>query len=314
MISQVRIIFMGSPDFAVPVLDALVASGGVEPHAYTVVGIVTQPDRPAGRSGTLKPPAVKEAALRLGIPSIQPEKLRVPEAMDQLRAWSPDLIVVAAFGQILRPDVLDLPKYGCINVHGSLLPRWRGAAPIQASILAGDQETGITIMKMDPGVDTGPMLSQRSIPIAPEDTAGKLFEKLAPLGAELLLETLPRYLSGELSPQPQPADGTTYAPMLKKEDGILDFSQPAATLERRVRAFNPWPGTWFEWNGAPLKVLRARVSGAKSPGAGRRLAVERRPAMGTREGILVLEEVQPAGKKPMLGKAFLAGAVGWKEN
>ena len=312
MISQVRIIFMGSPDFAVPVLDALVASGGVEPHAYTVVGIVTQPDRPAGRSGTLKPPAVKEAALRLGIPSLQPEKLRAPEAMDQLRTWSPDLIVVAAYGQILRPDLLDLPKYGCINVHGSLLPRWRGAAPIQASILAGDQETGITIMKMDPGVDTGPTLSQRSIPIAPEDTTGKLFEKLAPLGAELLLETLPRYLNGELVPQSQPEEGATYAPMLKKEDGILDFSQTAFALERRVRAYNPWPGAWFEWHDAPLKVLRARVSAEKSPGAGHRLTVEGCPALGTGAGILILEEIQPAGKKSMPGKAFLAGARDWK--
>ncbi len=147
-----RIVFMGSPDFAVPALEALAAH-------YPVVGVVTQPDRPAGRGGSLKPPAVKEAALRLGLPIIQPEKLRQPEAMQALRAWAPDLIVVAAFGQILRPDVLDLPKYGCINIHGSLLPRWRGAAPIQAAIMAGDHETGITIMKMDPGVDTGPILS-----------------------------------------------------------------------------------------------------------------------------------------------------------
>jgi len=210
---------------------------------YRLVGVVTQPDRPAGRGGTLKAPAVKTATLRFDIPVIQPEKLRNPEALDQLHAWEPDLIVVVAFGQILRPDVLDLPKWGCINIHGSLLPRGRGAAPIQAAILAGDQETGITIMKMDSGVDTGPMLSQRAIPISPEDTAGTLFEKLAPLGAELLLETLHRYLSGELQPQPQPTVGVTYAPMLKKEDGLLDFTQPAALLERRVRAFNPWPGT-----------------------------------------------------------------------
>ena len=170
---------MGSPDFAVPALEALARD-------YPIVGVVTQPDRPAGRGGTLKPPAVKEAALRLGLPIIQPEKLRQPEAMDQLRAWAPDLIVVAAFGQILRPEVLDLPKFGCINIHGSLLPRWRGAAPIQAAILAGDVETGITIMKMDPGVDTGAILSRRYIPITPDDTAGTLFAKLAPLGANLV--------------------------------------------------------------------------------------------------------------------------------
>ena len=305
MVFRHRIVFMGSPDFAVPALEALASH-------YPLAGVVTQPDRPAGRGGTLKPPAVKVAALRLGIPLIQPEKLRNPETLAQLRGWVPDLIVVAAFGQILRPEVLDLPKFGCINVHGSLLPRGRGAAPIQAAILVGDQETGITIMKMDPGVDTGPVLSQRAIPISPEDTAGTLFGTLAPIGAELLLETLPHYFSGELQPQPQLAEGVTYAPMLKKEDGLLDFTQPAAALERRVRAFNPWPGTWFEWNGAPVKVLRTRVSAEKSPGAGFRLTFEGYPAIGTGAGMLILEQIQPAGKKPMPGKAFLAGARGWE--
>lgn len=305
MTHQPRIVFMGSPDFAVPTLDALA-------NLYPLVGVVTQPDRPAGRGGSLVPPAVKEAALRLGIPVMQPEKLRLPEAMTQLQAWVPDLIVVAAFGQILRPAVLDLPLYGCINVHGSLLPRGRGAAPIQASILAGDQETGITIMKMDPAVDTGPILSQRALPIAPDDTGGSLFAKMAPLGAELLLETLPRYLSGELVPQPQPEEGATYAPMLKKGDGLLDFTKPAIELERRVRAFNPWPGTWFDWKGAPLKILRARIGKEENPGTGRRLTIEGCPAVGTSEGILILEEVQPAGKKSMPGKAFLAGARDWQ--
>jgi methionyl-tRNA formyltransferase len=304
MPSRYRIVFMGSPDFAVPSLKALA-------RQYMVVGVVTQPDRPAGRGRVLRPPAVKEAALRLGLPVIQPEKLRQPEAMQSLRAWAPDLIVVAAFGQILRPDVLELPKFGCINVHGSLLPRWRGAAPIQAAILAGDRETGITIMKMDPGVDTGPMLSQRSIPVTAKDTAGGLFEKLAPLGAELLLETLPRYLSGELAPQPQPADGVTYAPMLKKEAGLMDPTQPAVILERHVRAFHPWPGAWFLWNNAPLKVLHAHAGAEKNPGAGHRFTAEGNPAIGTGDGVLILDEVQPAGKKAMPGKAFLAGARGW---
>ncbi len=188
---------MGSPEFALPTLRALA-------ERYPVVGVVTQPDRPAGRGGTLKPPAVKQAALRLGLPVIQPEKLRQPEAMARLHAWAPDVIVVVAFGQILRPEVLDLPPFGCVNVHGSLLPRWRGAAPIQAAILAGDVETGITIMKMDAGVDTGPILSQRALPIAPDETGGSLFEKMSRLGAELLLETLPPYLAGELQPRPQP--------------------------------------------------------------------------------------------------------------
>jgi methionyl-tRNA formyltransferase len=299
-----RIVFMGSPDFAVPSLEALA-------RVYPLAGVVTQPDRPAGRGWNLVPPPVKETALRLGIPVMQPEKLRLPEAMAQLQAWAPDLIVVAAFGQILRPEVLELPQYGCINVHGSLLPRGRGAAPIQAAILAGDKETGITIMKMDKGVDTGPILSQHILPIAPDDTGGSLFMKMSPLGAELLLETLPRYLQGDLVPHPQPEEGATYAPMLKKEDGLLDFTQPALSLERCVRAMNPWPGAYFEWKGAHLKVLRVRIANGKNPGAGSRFVFEGLPAVGTGAGILILEEVQPAGRKSMPGTAFLAGAREW---
>jgi methionyl-tRNA formyltransferase len=306
MTDSLRIVFMGSPDFAVPALDALAAR-------YLIVGVVTQPDRPAGRGGTLVMPAVKQAAQRLGFPVIQPEKLRAPEAMAQLHAWAPDVIVVAAFGQILRLAVLDLPRFGCVNVHGSLLPRWRGAAPIQAAILAGDSETGITIMKMDTGVDTGPILSQRAISISPEDTGGSMFARMAPLGADLLLEALPRYLNGGLVPVPQPEEGVTYAPILKKGDGWLDFTQPAGALERRVRAMNPWPGAFFNWNDTPMKVHRVCVSGENSPGAGRRLTFQGWPALGTGEGILILEEVQPAGKKAMPGKAFLAGARNWAE-
>ncbi len=304
MKSQPRIVYFGSPDFSIPALNALAVH-------FSVVGVVTQPDRPAGRGGRFKPPAVKIAAMELGIPVIQPEKVRAPEAMQQLRDWTPDLVVVAAYGQILRQDLLDLPPLGCLNIHGSILPRWRGAAPIQAAILAGDVETGITIMKMDSGVDTGPILSQRYIPIAPHDTGGMLFQKLAPVGAELLLETLPRYLAGELVPRPQPAQGITYAPMLKKGDGLLDFDQPALALERKVRAFNPWPGTSFPWNGVPLKVLHAGLKEINSPGVGKRFTLDGLPSLGTSQGVLVLEEVQPAGRRPMSGRAFLAGARDW---
>ena len=294
---------MGSPDFAVPVLQALAG-------AYPLAGVVTQPDRPAGRGLTLVPPPVKRTALELGLPVVQPEKLRTPEALAELRAWSPDLIVVAAFGQILRPAVLDLPRFGCLNVHASLLPRWRGAAPIQAALLAGDTETGVTIMKLDPGVDTGPTLSRRALPIGPDDTAGDLFERLAPLGAQLLLETLPGYLAGSLALQPQDAARATYAPMLKKEDGQLDFSRPADELARRVRAFQPWPGTWMRWSGGDLKVQRARPgSGQAEPGA--TLVSDGWPAVGTPDGILILEKVQAAGKKSLSGKDFLVGARGW---
>jgi methionyl-tRNA formyltransferase len=231
--------------------------------------------------------------------------------MQKLRDWNPDLIVVAAFGQILRPEVLNLPKYGCVNVHASLLPRHRGAAPIQAAVLAGDNVTGITIMLMDPGIDTGPMLSQRSIEILPVDTGGSLFEKLSVLGGELLLETLPRYLSGELQPQPQPAEGATYAPMLKKEDGLLDFSRPAIELERKVRAFSPWPGAFMEWRGAPLKIHKAHM-GEGDRETGKRVIVGGLPAVGAADGILVFDELQPAGKKSMPGKAFLAGNRDWQ--
>src|SRR5215208_2337181 len=247
-----KVVFIGSPDFALPTLKALAG-------AYDVVGVVTQPDRASGRGRELKAPPVKTLALELGIPVMQPERLRLPEAMEQLRAWAPELIVVAAFGQILRKDVLELPRYGCLNVHASLLPRWRGAAPVNAAILYGDEETGITIMKMDAGLDTGPTLTQRSIRLTREDTAGSVFEKLSHLGADLLIETLPDYLSGKIQPVPQPEEGVTYAPMLKKEEGQLDFTRPAEELERRVRAFNPWPGAFMDFEGTLLKVHRARV-------------------------------------------------------
>jgi methionyl-tRNA formyltransferase len=296
---------MGSPDFALPTLRALA-------QTYDVVGVVTQPDRASGRGRGLKAPPVKLLAQELSIPVVQPEKLRQPEAMEQLRLWNPDLIVVAAFGQILRKDVLELPSYGCINVHASLLPRWRGAAPINAAILHGDAETGITIMKMDVGLDTGPILSQRSIPLTQQDTAGSVFEKLSRLGAELLIETLPDYLSGEVQPLPQREEGMSYAPMLKKEQGQLDFTRPAEELERRVRAFNPWPGAFMEFEGAFLKVHRAHAEEGTAQ-AGQWLIHRDQPSVGTGEGLLILEEVQPAGKKPMSGKAFLAGARHWSQ-
>ncbi len=299
-----RLVFMGSPEFAATILRGLAAH-------YEIAGVVTQPDRPAGRGRQLRPPASKALAMDLGLPIIQPTKLRAPEAMAQLRRWKPDVIVVAAFGQILRPDVLAMPPYGCINVHASLLPRWRGAAPIQAAILAGDRETGVTIMKMDEGVDTGASLSRTALEIAPDDTAGSLAEKLAPLGAELLLSSLPRYLAGELKPVPQDESKATHAPMLKKEEGLLDWERPAEELARRVRGLNPWPGAFFAWDNANLKVHQAHAAEAEAR-AGQRLVHQGEPAVGTDKGILVLDEVQPAGKKPMKGQAFLAGARGWE--
>jgi methionyl-tRNA formyltransferase len=305
-----RIIFMGSPDFALPTLRALA-------DHYPVVGVVTQPDKPSGRGRKLTPPAVKVLAAELGLPVIQPNSLRDTEAVAQLLTWEPDLIVVAAFGQILRLEVLDLPPYGSINVHASLLPRWRGAAPIQAAILHGEQETGVTIMKMDPGVDTGPLLSRRAISIPPEATAGSLTPELARVGAELLIETLPSYLNGELEPTPQVGEAT-YAPMFKKGDAELDFGRSAEELERSVRAFNPWPGAFLTWGGGRLKIHQARISAqdlrsaAESFKPGHLTIFDEHPAIVTSDGLLILEEVQPAGKKPMPGNVFLRGAKNWE--
>lgn len=300
---SIKIVFMGSPEFALPTLRALA-------QQHQVVGVITQPDRASGRGRELKAPPVKTLALELNIPVLQPEKLREPEAMARLREWNPDLIVVAAFGQILKKDVLDLPKYGCINVHASLLPRWRGAAPINAAILAGDEEIGVTIMQMDVGLDTGPMLAKRSIRLTADLTTGSALQALSKLGAELLIETLPDYFAGKIIPQPQPEVGMTYAPMLKKEDGKLDFTHDVNELERRVRALNPWPGTFMDFDGTILKVHHAHVE-AGNASAGQRLVVQDQPAVGARGGILILDEVQPAGKKPMSGKSFLAGARNW---
>jgi len=299
---------MGSPDFAVPILRRLAAE-------YAVVGVVTQPDRAAGRGQTLQAPPVKRAAQELGIDVMQPERLRQPEAMERLRAWAPDLVVVAAFGQILKPEALELPRFGCLNVHASLLPRWRGAAPIQAAVLAGDAESGVTIMKMEAGLDTGPILLQRAIALSKQETGGSLFETLSALGANLLLEAIPPYLRGEMLPRPQPAEGVTYAAMLKKEDGLLDFTRPAEELERRARAMFPWPGAFFLWRGAPLKVLRAHVApAARRAAPGTPVITGGLPALHTATDLFVLDELQPAGKRPMPGKAFLAGIKNWEND
>jgi len=298
-------VFMGSPEFALPVLRRLATE-------YPVVGVVTQPDRPAGRGRRLTPPPVKQLAREMNLPVIQPRKLSEPEAMHQLEAWSPHLIVVAAFGQILRQAVLDMPRYGCINVHASLLPRWRGAAPVQAAILHGDGETGVTIMKMDPGIDTGPTLQQRSISISHQDIAGSLAAKLADLGADLLVHTLPGYLNGDLLPQSQDDMKATYAPMIKKEDGLLDFNQAAAFLERKIRALNPWPGAHMLWKGQVLKLHRAHVAEGSAMTPGTRLIVQKLPAISTGDRLLVIDELQPAGKNVMNGGDFLHGARDWE--
>ncbi len=301
-----RIVFLGSPEFAVPTLHKL-------DEQFHVVGVVTQPDRPSGRGQILKSPPVKRIASELNLPVIQPRKISEPEAMHQIHTWAPDLIVVAAFGQILRSEVLDLPIYGCINVHASLLPRWRGAAPIQAAILNGDEQTGVTIMRMDPGIDTGSILKQVPIQLTGLETAGALGSTLSILGADLLIKTLPGYLDGSLAPIPQDDTLATYAPTIKKEAGLLDFSQTATNLERKVRAFDPWPGAYTFWNNGMLKIHRTHISEGIRTAPGKRIIHENLPAYTTAQGILVIDNLQPAGKNPMEGITFLRGARGWEE-
>ncbi len=291
-----RIVFMGSPEFAVPALQTI---------AESVVGVVTQPDRHAGRGRVLTPCPVKQAADELKLPTIQPERLS--EAMEQLRAWEPDLIVVVAFGKILKPEVLDLPKHGCLNVHASLLPQFRGAAPIPAAILAGEVKTGVTLMKMDVGLDTGPMLAQRTAPILPTDTAARLAKRLSFLAADILHGRLSEYFAGELEAIPQDEKLASYAPTLKKEDGLLKFTDDAAVLDRRVRAMNDWPGAYVQLNGEPLKILRAHARLDITTTPGHVIKVDNLPAIGTAEGVLVLDEIQPAGKIAMPAADFLNG-------
>ena len=300
-----RIVFMGTPSFAVPILRALA-------DHHQVVGVVTQPDRRAGRGRRLTVSPVKEAALALGLPLFQPPTLRTAEAAQRLAAWQPAVIVVAAFGQILRPPLLSLPPHGCLTVHASLLPRWRGASPVAAAILAGETVTGVSLMLMDEGMDTGPILARRSCPIAPDDTTGALTGRLAEMGAQLLIETLPRWLAGGIRPRPQDDDRATYCRLLKKEDGRLDWTRPAAYLERQVRACDPWPGAFTTWQGRRLKVLRARARPevpADGP-PGRVLDLSPGLGVSTGQGVLELIEVQLAGKKPLPAGTFARGQKG----
>ena len=296
---------MGTPDFAVPSLQALLDSED------TVVGVCTQPDQPAGRGMALQPSPVKVCALEHQVSVFQPSKLRrVPEVLEQLTTWQPDLIVIAAYGKILPTTILDLPPHGCINVHASLLPKYRGAAPIQWAIADGETETGITIMQVSQQMDAGDILLQKATRIMHSDTGGSLHDKLAVLGAEALREALALFKQGKLMAQPQDEDQVTYAALIKKEDGRIDWTQEAASIERRIRAFHPWPSAFTTVQGNLLKIYSARLeqSPVSPPAPGTVLAsAPNRLLIATGSGALALEEVQLAGRKRLPIAAFLKG-------
>jgi methionyl-tRNA formyltransferase len=319
-VPPVRLIFMGTPDFALPSLRGLVERtppAHLWPPGLDIVAVITRPDKVAGRGRETSISPVKGFALAHGLPLYQPGSLRRPEAQKLLNSLAPDLIVVAAFGQILPPEVLRLPKYGCLNVHASLLPRHRGASPIAAAILAGDQDTGVSIMLMDEGLDTGPILAKQTTPIDPHDTTGTLFVRLADLGAETLLRTLPLWLAGSITPEPQDSSQASLTRILTKEDGLLDWSRGATQLERAVRAYHPWPGAYTTWNSQTLKVLKAHVLEAsvrepphRQPGRCFLLggsSKDRLLCCCCGEGSLALDVIQLAGKRALPSADVLRG-------
>jgi methionyl-tRNA formyltransferase len=303
--TSLRIAFAGTPQFALPALQALLKS------RHQVVGVLTQPDRPAGRGQQMRASPVKLLALDAQLPLAQPSSLKTEESRAELTQWAADVLVVVAYGLILPPPVLALPRLGCINIHGSLLPRWRGAAPIQRAILAGDAETGVTIMQLDAGLDTGPMLLERVRPIGSQDTAGDLHDALSELGAAALLEALDGLAAGTLKPRAQPADGVSYAPKIEKSEAPIDWSVSAIHLDRKIRAFNPWPVAETRFAGESLRVLQARIAepiGAHdAPGTLLGIADDGlHVACG--EGVLAVRELQRAGKRPVSARDF-ANAV-----
>lgn len=288
---KLKILFMGTPEFGATILRALANA-----PEFEVVGVVTQPDRPVGRKNVLTPPAVKVTAQELGLPVMQVEKLRDPAVLEQLREFSrgADIFVIAAFGMILPGAVLEMPRLQCINVHGSLLPEYRGASPVAQAILDGKTETGVTIMLMEKGLDTGPMLSKAVVPIAPAETQPTLMAKVAEAGAKLLLETLPRWAAGELIPEKQDDSKATFTGIIKKEFGLIDWQQSAAYIERMTRAYDPWPGVFTIWQGQTLKILKAKA-----------LINERVQGIGPRED-------SESDSQAMAGTALLGQVIGEK--
>jgi methionyl-tRNA formyltransferase len=304
-LSKARVLFMGTPDFAVPSLRVLLE----EKDQVEVIGVVTQPDRPKGRKKVLTPPPVKVEALNHDLPVFQPQKLRSEEGTRQVLELQPDLIVTAAYGQILPEPVLKAPKYGCINVHASLLPKYRGGAPIHHAIINGEKETGVTIMYMVKALDAGDMLLQRAIPITPGDNVGTMHDKLANLGAELLKEVLPSILDGTVQAVPQDDEQATFAPNITREDEKIDWKRSAWELDCQIRGLCPWPVAYTLWKGKPFKIWKASVVNEETqdePGTVIRLDADG-IVVATGKGMLRLTEVQPSGKKPMSAKQFING-------
>lgn len=294
-----KIVFMGTPDFAVPCLQALLD------HGETVVGVFTQSDKPKGRGYQMTPPPVKELAVSKGIPVFQPKTLRDEAVFEELKALDPELIVVVAYGKILPKNVLDLPKFGCINVHASLLPKYRGAGPIQWAILNGEKVTGVTTMYMGEGIDTGDMLEKASLEIGPDETADELRDRLSRLGAELLISTVEKAEKGELHPEPQNDAEVTRAPMLTREMSLLDFSKPAVEIHNQIRGLSSWPAAYTVYQGKRMKVYRSRLAAGKGePG---QLLDPKRFIVACGEGAVELTEVQYEGSRKMSGEEFLRG-------
>ena len=295
---------MGTPDFSVGALKALAENG------YEIAGVVTQPDKPRGRGKASSMTPVKEAALELGLTVYQPSRVREQSFMDTVRALNPDVIVVSAFGQIIPKALLELPRYGCVNIHASLLPKYRGAAPIQWAVMDGEPVSGVTIMQMDEGLDTGDMLAKTEVALEPDETGGSLFDKLSRAGAELLIRTLPALEQGTLTPEKQPLESpTAYARMIRKEDGRIDWNLEAEAIERRIRGLNPWPSAYTELTGKILKIWRAEVlpkESGQAPGTVTE-AGKGGFCVQTGKGVLRLLEVQLEGKKRMDAQAFLRG-------
>ena len=295
---------MGTPDFSVGALKALAENG------YEIAGVVTQPDKPRGRGKASAMTPVKEAALELGLTVYQPSRVREQSFMDTVRALNPDVIVVSAFGQIIPKALLELPRYGCVNIHASLLPKYRGAAPIQWAVMDGEPISGVTIMQMDEGLDTGDMLAKTEVPLEPDETGGSLFDKLSRAGADLLIRTLPALEQGTLTPEKQPLESpTAYARMIRKEDGRIDWNLEAEAIERRIRGLNPWPSAYTELTGKILKIWRAEVlpkESGQAPGTVTE-AGKGGFCVQTGKGVLRLLEVQLEGKKRMDAQAFLRG-------